>query len=134
MVARNDFMAAANSSVYFAFYGSLRRGMQNYLAFANELEYLHSAWLRGYKMFALDEYPCVVKAEPDSKILVEIMRAKSSRCARQIHQLEVDAGYAFETISVARQEVVIYYFALPPNDRLVASGDWVTFFRESHPR
>lgn len=123
-------MTPAGSPVYFAFYGSLRRGMQNYLAFADELEYLHSAWLRGYKMYALQEYPCVVKAGPESKILVEIMRAKTAHCAAQIHQLELDTGYAFETISVAGQDAWLYYFVQPPNDRVVASGDWVTFFRE----
>jgi gamma-glutamylcyclotransferase (GGCT)/AIG2-like uncharacterized protein YtfP len=116
---------------YFAFYGSLRRGMQNHRLFEAGLMYVHSVWLRGYKMFALDDYPCVVKADSTHKILVEVMQTTDPEWATKIHQLEIEAGYMFETVSIGNRQAVLYFFETIPNDRWVQSGDWVTFFRES---
>lgn len=124
-------MEPGQLSEYFAFYGSLRRGMVNFPAFAAGLDYRFSAWLPGYKMYALEDYPCVVKAGPESKILVEIMQAKDSAWGVRIHQFELDAGYRYETIFFNGYILGLYYFTHPPNDRVVSSGDWVTFFRQS---
>lgn len=115
---------------HFAFYGSLRRGMHNYTLFAEGLEYRYSAWIPGYRMYALEEYPCVVKSGPESKILVDIMKAADTVWRDRIHHFELDAGYRYEVIQVAGQSLVVYYFEKPPNDHLVNSGDWVTFFRQ----
>jgi gamma-glutamylcyclotransferase (GGCT)/AIG2-like uncharacterized protein YtfP len=113
----------------FAFYGSLRRSMQNYAVFHAGLEYIHSVWLRGYKMYALPDYPCVVKAQADSKIMIEVMRARNADWAMKIHELEIEAGYSAELIRIGDTQAVLYVFQQPPNDRVVDSGDWVTFFR-----
>lgn len=114
----------------FAFYGSLRRGMENYSAYEDELEYLFSARLKGYRLHSLGEYPFAVRTSDDDAITVEVFQTTSESAASGIHQLEIDAGYECEEISIDGLKVKIYLYRDHGNYREVDGGDWVTFFRE----
>jgi gamma-glutamylcyclotransferase (GGCT)/AIG2-like uncharacterized protein YtfP len=60
----------------YAFYGSLRKGMDLYKKFETDLKYKFSLWLPGYDLYSLGPYPCAVKStNAGSKILIEVMQA-----------------------------------------------------------
>ena len=121
------------NTTVFAFYGSLRRGMENHLFHKNHLKYLFSARLRGYNLYSLGDFPIAVKSsDPDNSIVVELFSIVDRTTREMIHQLEIDEGYFLETITVDGIEAGIYLHNKAENYPLVQSGDWVTFFRQKH--
>jgi len=84
------------NTTVFAFYGSLRRGMENHVLHSNHLKYLFSARLRGYKLYSRGDFPIAVKssATKDS-IVVELFTIADRATREMIHKLEMDEGYFF---------------------------------------
>lgn len=120
-----------NTSV-FAFYGSLRRGMENHALHASHLKYLFSARLSGFKLYSRGEFPVAVRSSASDSIVVEVFRIDDFSTREMIHKLEMDEGYVFESIVIGGVEAGIYLFREPGNYQQVDGGDWVTFFREIH--
>lgn len=121
------------NTTVFAFYGSLRRGMENHTLHREHLEYLYSARIRGYRLYSKGDFPIAVKSSSKSdSIVVEIFRIADRSTREMIHKLEMDEGYFLETIKIDDIDVSIYLVASAENYPLVTDGDWVTFFRETH--
>lgn len=114
----------------FAFYGSLRKGMENYEIYRNRLQYLYSARIKGFKLFSRGPYPHAVKTGGHSSIVVEIFRIDDPVTRNSIDQLELEAGYYVDYVLIGEVNVKIYLFEPGGNYQEVEGGDWVTFFRE----
>jgi gamma-glutamylcyclotransferase (GGCT)/AIG2-like uncharacterized protein YtfP len=112
----------------YAFYGTLRRGMENHTRFADFLRYRYSFWVPGYRMHSVGDYPCVVPAGPANFVLCEIMDVASGAVRQAIHHLEEEAGYRFGEVGLRGERVGIFYFDAVENFLEVKSGDWVQFF------
>ncbi|MEI9920278.1 MAG: gamma-glutamylcyclotransferase family protein [Bacteroidota bacterium] len=121
------------NTTVFAFYGSLRRGMENHSLHDNHLKYLFSARLRGYRLYSMGEFPFAVKSSSLSdSIVVEVFNIIDRSTREMIHKLEMDEGYYLELVKIDEVEAGIYLYKEPGNYRYVEDGDWVTFFRETH--
>ena len=121
------------NTTVFAFYGSLRRGMENHALHSDHMKYLFSVRLSGYKLYSRGEFPVAVKSSAASdSIVVELFRIVDRSTREMIHKLELDEGYYFETITVDGIEACIYLYEHPENYNPVNGGDWVTFFRQTH--
>jgi gamma-glutamylcyclotransferase (GGCT)/AIG2-like uncharacterized protein YtfP len=119
-----------NSGNLFAFYGSLRRGMENYAHYRNELHYMFSARIQGFQLYSRGAYPHAVKSSAHHSIVVEVFRIDNEATRKSIDQLELDEGYYIEYVTIHDSPVKIYLFHEPGNYQEVIGGDWVTFFRE----
>ncbi len=114
----------------FAFYGSLRFGLSNHTAFASFLKYRFSAWIEGYEMYSLGDFPFAIRTdESPDKMLVEIFEIEDAEVRMQIDLLELGYGYHKETIVIEGQSVTIYLFKEKANYPKVNGGDWLKFFR-----
>ena len=114
----------------YAFYGSLRRGMENYAAYKDDLRYLYSARLQGYQLFSRGEYPFAVRTGGTGAIVVEVFRIANSNAAKEIHQMELEEGYYAAEEVINGKRTIIYLLDSDENYPEVPGGDWVTFFRE----
>lgn len=120
-----------NPTSTYAFYGSLRRGMDNYAIYAAGLQYLYSARLTGFKLYSRGEYPCVVETgNRTDSTLVEVFKILNAETEEGIHQLELDEGYYLKNVQIQGNSVGIYLFKSAENYQEVLSGDWVDFFRK----
>ncbi|MBX2917286.1 MAG: gamma-glutamylcyclotransferase [Cyclobacteriaceae bacterium] len=120
-----------NKNSMYAFYGSLRKGMQLHKKFESDLQYKFSIWLPGYKLYSLGPYPCAVQTQNiHNKILVEVMQIRNPDVAQQIFDIEINAGYFYKDIQIKNENVGIYLYKQPTNNSEVIGGDWVTFFGE----
>jgi gamma-glutamylcyclotransferase (GGCT)/AIG2-like uncharacterized protein YtfP len=120
-----------NKHSIYAFYGSLRRGMALHKKFESDLQYKFSIWLPGYELYSLGPYPCAVQTQNmANKILVEVMLVTNPDVARQIFDIEINAGYFFQNIQIKNEPVGIYLYKQATNNSKVIGGDWVTFFGE----
>ncbi|HWA35138.1 MAG TPA: gamma-glutamylcyclotransferase family protein [Cyclobacteriaceae bacterium] len=118
-----------NSASTYAFYGSLRRGMINYLEFETSLEFLYQEIIAGYRMYAMASFPYAVKTDNNSDLItVEVFRITNPDVERSIHQLEMNEGYYYDEVRIRDVDVGIYLFDQVGPDPLVKSGDWVNFF------
>jgi gamma-glutamylcyclotransferase (GGCT)/AIG2-like uncharacterized protein YtfP len=118
-----------NSESVYAFYGSLRRGMSYYEEFRQGLNYQYSLWLKGYDLFSLGPYPCAVKTDnPDSKIMIEVMKIGDPDIEKSIVKIEMDAGYYCEDIMIQGKRAGIFLYKSAANYPHVYHGDWVKFF------
>ncbi len=114
---------------YFAFYGSLRRGMTNYEYYKPFLQHIETRRIPGFCLYALEGYPCAIRSrEPHHSIVVEVCKVLTESAKDSIHLLELNAGYIFETIEINGREAGIYLFENPGNNIQVEGGDWVEFF------
>jgi len=114
---------------FFAFYGSLRVGMANYELYKSSLEYISRHTIKGYALYALEDYPYAVKTNsPDDEIVVELFRVTEQQVKRSIHDLELGAGYIFELIPLGGHVACLYLFEHAGNNHRVKSGDWVEFY------
>lgn len=126
-----NFDMNGHASLY-AFYGSLRRGMRLYNQFHYFMHYHYSAWLTGYELYSLGNYPYAVKSSnPDRKLLVEIVSFSEPAIEKEILELENGAGYHLVQQPFGADLINIFlYDTEPANNMRVVSGDWVTFFRQ----
>jgi gamma-glutamylcyclotransferase (GGCT)/AIG2-like uncharacterized protein YtfP len=114
---------------FFAFYGSLRRGMANYKIYQESLAYVETIRISGFKMYALEEYPYAVRSnEGTDSIVIEVFEITNTDTKSAIHELEISVGYVFDIIEINGRQVCIYLFENPGNDLAVNNGDWVEFF------
>jgi gamma-glutamylcyclotransferase (GGCT)/AIG2-like uncharacterized protein YtfP len=120
-----------NKNSLYAFYGSLRRGMSNYERYKEALNYKFSARLKGYKLYSMGQYPCIIKSPESHSVHVEIFKITNSTLEKQIHEMELEEGYAYKDIIIDGNEIGIYFFNSFENFREVPGGDWVTFFRQN---
>ncbi len=119
-----------NATHFYAFYGSLRRGLHNYERFEPHLCYQFSCWIKGYQLHSFGEFPFAVKTNRDEdKILVEVFEIADVNTQKQIDELELGYGYFAETILIGKQPVKIYLLEKNTNYPLVIGGDWMKFFR-----
>ena len=113
----------------FAFYGSLRRGLENFNTYKTDLKYLKTKRIEGFELYALEEYPYAVKTGvPSHMLVVEVFEIEDPRVAEAIYEMELDAGYIFEIIEIDGEKVGIYLFDHFEDNSKVESGDWVEFF------
>jgi gamma-glutamylcyclotransferase (GGCT)/AIG2-like uncharacterized protein YtfP len=117
-----------NKDSLYAFYGSLRRGMNNYERYREAMDYLFSAHLNGFKLYSRGQYPCVIKSSSHDSVMVEIFKITDKDFEKQIHELEMSEGYLYEEISIDKKMVGIYIYENVENFQEVKGGDWVTFF------
>lgn len=129
MIQITHFCKDMEETELFAFYGSLRRGMDNYNKYKSVLEFITCTRIPGFTLYSLSAYPYAVKSEDRLEtIVIEIFRIKGKEGRDKIHQLEVGAGYILEFIEVNDQSVGIYLFERAGNNPKVKSGDWVSFY------
>lgn len=123
-----------NTDSQYAFYGSLRKGMENHYAYENDLKYLFTTKLPGFKMYSLGEYPYVVRTEdPRDSIIVELFRITSKDTEQNIYKMEIDAGYIFSEVIIGSIKFGIYVFETAGSlDPEVVHGDWIEFRKISH--
>jgi gamma-glutamylcyclotransferase (GGCT)/AIG2-like uncharacterized protein YtfP len=119
-----------NQKGLYAFYGSLRRGMDNYERYKKALDYQFSARLNGYRLYSMGQYPCVVKSSAEYPVLVEIFRVIDPFLEKEIYEMEIDEGYFYEEVIVNGKSIGIYVFETHENFTEIPEGDWVTFFGE----
>src|SRR6187549_2926460 len=124
-----QILKAMNEDRLYAFYGSLRLGMENYNRFKDGLEFLRKEELRGFKLFSLTDYPYAIATEnPADCMVVELFKITNSKTEELIHEVEMNAGYIFANIEIAKQKFGIYLFTeAKANDVCVESGDWVIY-------
>ncbi len=116
---------------YYAFYGTLRLGMENHLAFAKALGYLKTASLTGYRMYSLGEYPYVVHTgDAADLIVVDLFNIANSEAEEMIYEMEIDADYILSTVEIDGSKFGIYLFvANRDGDEHLPQGDWVKHAR-----
>jgi len=103
--------------------------MTNYESYKRSLQYIETRQVNGFRLYALEDYPYAVKStEATDSIVVEIFKIVSESAKQNIHELELSAGYIFETIEVENRSVGIYLFERAGNNMRVNDGDWVKFF------
>jgi gamma-glutamylcyclotransferase (GGCT)/AIG2-like uncharacterized protein YtfP len=119
-----------NRHARYAFYGSLRRGMSNYLPLAHGLEFQRETQLPGFRLFALESWPYAVRTgNPKDTITVEIFRVSDPAVEKAIHELELSVGYYYDEVMWEGQDIGIYLYRQAGPETLVEGGDWVKFFR-----
>ncbi|MEQ9593542.1 MAG: gamma-glutamylcyclotransferase family protein [Cyclobacteriaceae bacterium] len=113
----------------FAFYGSLRTGMYNHKEFERHLEFVRTVRLKGFKLYALDDYPYAIRtSNHDESIVVELFRIRNGKVRMEIEKMELDAGYIRDEMEVGGYLAVIYIFEKVENNQEVPGGDWIEFF------
>jgi hypothetical protein len=105
--------------------------MENYELFKNDLRYLFSMRLPGYKLFSRGQYPFAVRTPHGGPgIVVELFEVTNHDTVQKIHQLELDEGYYAANELINGNRTIIYLCESADNYPEVTGGDWVTFFRE----
>lgn len=118
-----------NSGSLYAFYGSLRRGMENHKIFEFALHYQYSVRLTRFKMFALESFPFVTRTASDQDTIVaEVYRVTDTNAEQNIHNLEISLGYFYDEVVINGVSVGIYVYKNAENYPEVLGGDWVKFF------
>lgn len=123
----------------FFFYGSLRPGCYNFDRFAlNEEEIAtvidKEVSISGYDLFSLGMYPAVKKSkDEDKKLIGSLVYIENPIVAKQIHYMEINAGYIEKKVLVyseSKQEYVeasLYlYEGNVKEENIVENGDWLT--------
>jgi gamma-glutamylcyclotransferase (GGCT)/AIG2-like uncharacterized protein YtfP len=117
-----------NKNSLYAFYGSLRTGMYNHEIYRQHLQYLFTENLVGFKLYALERYPIAIKTNlPTDTIKAEIFQITDKETEESIHQLELQAHYHYDEITIRNERVGIYLFAHAKNYPEVAGGDWIEY-------
>ncbi len=123
------YQASLEKPGQYAFYGTLRKGMENFAAFANDLEFVDLKVLSGFQMYALPDYPYVVETKnPDHTIVTELFRVKNLETEQSIIDLEFDAGYILSMLALAEGKFGIFVFPeVSTHNLLIADGDWLNY-------
>jgi gamma-glutamylcyclotransferase (GGCT)/AIG2-like uncharacterized protein YtfP len=119
-----------NKDSQYAFYGTLRSGMENNIYYgAHALESLGIVELKGYLLFSLGEYPYAIKTPDLSKtIKAELFRINDKTIERDIHDMEISVEYYYDEVLYKSSLFGIYLFKHSGNgDILIEYGDWVKF-------
>ena len=116
---------------YYAFYGTLRQGMENHLAFAKALTYLKTVTVKGYRMYSLHEYPYAMHtSHVNDQIVVDLFHVTSIEAEEMIYEMEIDADYILSSLEIEGNKFGIYLFAgNRDGDEYLPGGDWVLHTR-----
>lgn len=118
-----------NKDGRYAFYGTLRPGMELHVVYRNGMTHLGQALLKGYRLYSLGDYPYAVPSSSGS-IVVDLYRLESKR-ACDIHEMEIEAGYYYDEIIIDGLAFGIYLFdRAGPHDPEIRSGDWARHMAE----
>lgn len=118
-----------NKHGLYAFYGTLRQGMEYYSIYRRGMTCLQSVLLKGYRLYSLGDYPYAVPS-PTGSIIADLYRV-DDKIARIIHNMEIEAGYYYDEIIIEPQAFGIYLFEkADPGDSEVRSGDWAQYVAE----
>jgi len=103
--------------------------MENYCLYEDDLNFLRTVELGGFKMYSRIHYPYIVKAgKSDHKIVVDLFKVTNPETEQTIHKMELDAGYIFSEVEIADIKFGIYLFeAARADDSEVRNGDWRAF-------
>lgn len=121
-----------NKNSNYAFYGTLRSGMENNTYYgAHALESYGTVMLEGYLLYSLGEYPYAVKTSDLSKtITAELFHIKDSSIEATIHEMELSVDYHYDEVLCGDSLFGIYLLNQPrDSDVLLQHGDWVRFKR-----
>ena len=114
----------------YAFYGSLRRGLENHLLYSRHMDYRYSMRIRGFKMFSVQEYPCAIQTQmQEDSIVVEVFEIQALPVCKEIERMEIEAGYYLDFITLQGREVAIFLFRDAKELEEVKGGDWRKFFK-----
>jgi len=111
-----------------AVYGTLRKGNGNYRHFLKDKKCLGTTKLKGFKMYSLGFYPCIVptKNEKDN-IIVEVFELddeKDKSLIAGINSMERGAGYSIGEVETIFGKALYYYFNYHPDTTHIKHGDW----------
>ncbi|MFO7258537.1 MAG: gamma-glutamylcyclotransferase [Bacteroidota bacterium] len=113
----------------YAFYGTLRPDMELHRVYRPGMTHLGQAVLEGYRLYSLGDYPYAVPS-PTGRIVVDLYQLEPD-CARDIHEVEIEAGYYYDEIFIDGLAFGIYLFERPaPGDPEIRSGDWARHVAE----
>lgn len=118
----------------YAFYGTLRLKMENFIPFADQIEYIKTVTIKGYKMYSLGDYPYILKTGLESdRIVCDLCRVANSSVCREIDEMEITAGYECEDIEVDGEffRIFVYKNYIPGTPQIL-SGDWVRLMNENN--
>ncbi|MDH4089046.1 MAG: gamma-glutamylcyclotransferase [Cyclobacteriaceae bacterium] len=115
-----------NRNSRYAFYGSMRKGLENYSLYQRDLVFLETVELSGFKMYSLVDYPYVIRTgNLADKIVVDLFAITDPETERIIHNMELGAGYIFSEVEIADIKFGIYLFERANTDNIeVSRGDW----------
>jgi len=86
--------------------------------------------LRGYLMYSLGGYPCIVKADRQKEVVVEMYRVPND-IASSVRSMEIGAGYIERVVSVDGKKGSVYVYTMKPGrGSLVPNGDWASYKEE----
>ena len=109
-------------------YGSLKRNCFNHsrFGFDRKTKFVKEAGVRGFKMYDLGNYPCIVRTGLDEDVVHgEIFEFTETACAALIKRMEESVHYYEEEITVDGEPVITYVFRrVPTHAILVPSGNW----------
>ncbi len=118
-----------NPDSLYAFYGSLRKGMNNHGRFDHGLSYLFVETLPGYCLHAMRHYPYAVKTgHQTDRTVVEVYQIVDPAVEQAIHELELSVGYHYDEVDIRGMRTGIYLYSVTGPEPLVEGGDWVKFF------
>ena len=104
-------------------------GMENYLHYQEHLKFLGKVELEGFRMFALEHYPYVLRTEESGrKIVAELFQITNQKTEQSIHEMELDVGYIFSEVTIADNKFGIYLLeSHVVGSPEIRSGDWRDF-------
>lgn len=118
-----------NDDSLYAFYGSLRCGLENYQAYGNgALRHLHTCRIAGFRMYSMGSYPYAIRSFNEEQICVELFRITDQAVERAIHEMELEAEYYYDEVEIDGRKFGIYLFRQErPGDLHITDGDWKDF-------
>ncbi|HEX5170563.1 MAG TPA: gamma-glutamylcyclotransferase [Cyclobacteriaceae bacterium] len=117
-----------NKAGLYAFYGTLRLGMENHTLFERGMQFLNTVELKGFRLISLGEYPYAVKSTNPAQSIIAELFFLDDLTAKSIHDIEIEAGYYYDEIQIDQNLYGIYLFKeANPYDEEIGSGDWASF-------
>lgn len=105
--------------------------MDNYGFYANDLSYIKTVQLKGFRMFSLGEYPYVVRADEHYTIVAELFEIRNTETEQMICTMELDADYILSTVRIENTKFGIFLFENTAQiDQPVVHGDWSRYCQE----
>ncbi|HEY4656541.1 MAG TPA: gamma-glutamylcyclotransferase [Cyclobacteriaceae bacterium] len=120
-----------NKNGRYAFYGTLRHGIEYHSIYTKGMDFLQSVLLRGYRLYSLGDYPYAVRSDSGC-IVADLYKVNDPEISLSIHLMELEAGYYYDEIIIDSLSFGIYLFESPsPGDEEIRSGDWVRYVAEN---
>lgn len=105
-------------------YGTLKKRFFNHTRFKfdKKTKFISKAVLKGYTMYSLGSYPCIVKSNDNSLIQGEIYKYTNSKCENAIKRMEENAGYTEIIVKINNIDVKTFVFDKQPNNNIIIDG------------